>query len=249
MSHRLLVIADSHLSQSRSTHLFGVDTYQALSITTKQIMGLQSNCDLLVALGDLSQDGSPQSYQDFDALTSSLADSVIWVKGNHDNFDNFENEQYRSYCKSEWHLDPWHLIFLDTTLRGKDEGLLQPGELERLKEFLVSYRERHIMIFMHHQPVLVGSAFIDELALQNREQFLRLVSGSRSVRAIIFGHVHQQMDEMYKGIRMLSVPAASMQFRPNSEHLDFDRLQHGYRVLTLSPDGQFGTSVEMVNPE
>jgi Icc protein len=77
---------------------------------------------------------------------------------------------------------------------------------------------------------------------------MSLVTGHSSVKGIIFGHVHQQVDLNYQGIRMLSVPATSMQFKPHSEQLDFDRLQHGYRMLTVSADGDFDTSVEMIIP-
>lgn len=248
MNLRILILSDAHLFGTRNTALFGVDTYRALSVTVEQIKASEKTFDLLVALGDLSEDGSAEAYGDFDALTSSLAGSVIWVRGNHDDFSTLQQDLLSSYCKPEWHRDPWHFIFLDTTLRGKDEGRLGPGEMDRLREFLGKHPDGYILIFMHHQPMLVGSAFIDDLALQDRDQFLNLVAGFRNVKGIVFGHVHQQVDLIYHGMRMLSVPATSMQFKPNSEQLDFDSLQHGYRVLTLSPDGHLRTTVEMVPP-
>ena len=248
MSLRVLILSDSHLFQSKSKELFGVGTYRALDVTVAHIRNRRERFDLMVALGDLSEDGSKEAYRNFEALTSGLADSVIWVRGNHDRFDLLDGEQTTPYCQPEWHSGPWHLIFLDTTLRGRDEGRLAADEMERLGRFLSTYRDGHILVFMHHQPVPVGSAFIDELALQNREQFLKIVSGHHQIKGIIFGHVHQLVDVQVDQLRMLSVPATSVQFRPHSEQLDFDQLRHGYRIVTLSPDGQLDTSVEMVDP-
>ncbi len=248
MSFHVLILSDSHLFQSRERELFGVNTFRALKTTTDRIRERTLKPDLLVALGDLSEDGSERAYHDFHMLTGNLAESVIWVQGNHDNFDHPGYPHILNRLKTELHSGRWHFIFLNTAIRGRDEGRLNDLEINRLKHFLELHSADYVVVFMHHQPVLVGSGFIDELALDNREQFLEVVAGNRSVRAVIFGHVHQQVDKMVDGIRMLSVPATSMQFRPGSEKLDFDALRHGYRILTLLPEGRLETSVEMVEP-
>ena len=246
MQVQLLVLSDSHLFRSREEELFHVNTYMALEVTTDHIRARNREYDLLVALGDLAEDGSAEAYDHFHSLTGGLAGSTVWVRGNHDNFDNLEEERLSTFCQPELHFGPWHLIFLDTVLEGRGEGRLEPSELERLEAFLESYLNGHILIFMHHQPVLVGSAFIDKLALQNREIFLKIVSGYQAVKGIVFGHVHQQLDMVYNGIRFLSVPSASMQFKPGSAKFDLGVAAHGYRTMILHPDGAMDTSVVMV---
>jgi len=249
MSVRLLILSDSHLYHSRDKELFGVNTYSALRTTANHIRKQQEHFDLMVALGDLSDDGSEQSYRDFHTLTQGLADSVIWVKGNHDKFTGIPIFEWESCLRNEWHRDSWHFIFLDTALPGRDEGRLAQKELERLSRFLASHSDGHILVFLHHQPVLVGSKFIDDLALANRDEFWKIMSAGTGIKAIIFGHVHQQVDQFYKGIRLISAPSTSVQFKPNSDQLDFDELKHGFRTFTLSPDGKLETSAVLVDPD
>jgi len=249
MSLRLLILSDSHLFRSRDKELFGVNTYSALRTTTNHIRNQQEHFDLMVALGDLSNDGSEQSYRDFHTLAGELADSVIWVKGNHDEFTGTPVFPWESCLRNEWHLNGWHLIFLDTALPGKDEGSLARNELERLSRFLATHSDGHILVFLHHQPVLVGSKFIDDLALENRDEFWKIMSAGTGIKAVIFGHVHQLVDQFYNNIRLISAPSASVQFKPNSDQVAFDELKHGYMTFTLSPDGQLETSVRLVDPD
>jgi len=246
MQVRLLVLSDSHLFRSREEELFRVNTFSALKVTTDHIRARNREYDLLVALGDLAEDGSAEAYDHFHSLTRDLAGSTVWVRGNHDNFENLEEERLSTFYQSELHIGPWHLIFLDTVLEGRGEGRLDPSELERLEAFLQSYSGGHILIFMHHQPVLVGSAFIDQLGLQNRENFLKIVSGYQAVKGVVFGHVHQQLDIVHNGIRFLSMPSASMQFKPGSAKFDLGDPAHGYRTMILHPDGTMATTVVMV---
>jgi len=99
---------------------------------------------------------------------------------------------------------------------------------------------------MHHQPIDVGSQFIDELGLENKKVFWDIISRHQNIRGVIFGHVHQEYDEKFKGIRLISVPSTSMQFTPFSHELDYNSDIHGYRTITLNPDGSVSTKVHYI---
>ncbi|MEN8227627.1 MAG: metallophosphoesterase [Bacteroidota bacterium] len=247
MSYNLLILSDSHLFKSRDQELFGVNTYGSLKKLSNHIKLTDGSYDLLVALGDLSEDGHTSAYEHFHDLTKELAaSSCIWIKGNHDQFDNVPGELAKNYIQSEWHMDPWSFIFLDTTINGKDEGELGEAELHRLDSFTKTYKERYILIFMHHQPIDVGSDFIDVLGLNDKQVFWESISNNRSIRGIVFGHIHQVFDGYVNGIRLLSMPATSMQFKPLSRELEFDKPFHGYRTITLGPDGSIDTKVDRI---
>lgn len=243
MSHRLLILSDSHLFRSRDQRLFGVNTYQSLQKLVTHIKDSEEIYDLLVASGDLSEDGHTKGYEDFYESTQGLAASNVWMKGNHDQFNNVHGEIARNHIRKEWHMDPWSLIFLDTTLPGKDEGELGEKELHRLEAFLKRHNDRHIFIFMHHQPMDVGSDFIDVLGLVNKQEFWELTKPYQHIRGVLFGHVHQEIDTWFNGVRLLAPPSTSMQFKPLSRDLDFDQPTHGYRNLILNPDGSLETKV------
>jgi len=246
VSHRLLILSDSHLFGSRDQKLFGVNTFQSLQKLVSHIKDSEETYDLLVASGDLSEDGHTRGYADFHESTQGLAASNVWMKGNHDQFDNVPKELARNYIHKEWHMDPWNLIFLDTTLPGKDEGGLGENELYRLEAFLKRYSDGHVFIFMHHQPMDVGSNFIDVLGLVNKQDFWELTKPYQNIRGVLFGHIHQEIDTWFNGIRLLAPPSTSMQFKPFSKDLDFDLPTHGYRNLILNPDGSFKTEVARI---
>ncbi len=242
---QLLIISDSHLFESREIDLYGVNPFNSLEYVVERITYDEVPYDLIVVAGDLSEDGSTESYHHVNDLFHGLPVTTIWMKGNHDNFSNIPHELHAKYVQSEVHKDPWHFIFLDTTIDGKDEGELSQSELIRLELFLDTYSEKHILIFMHHQPIDVGSEFIDLLGLKNRNIFWELIAPYSNIRGIVFGHVHQAYDNTRNGIRLISVPSTSIQFKPFSKDLDFDDLAYGYRTISLDVDGTFQTKIKM----
>ena len=248
MTHKLLILSDSHLFGSRDQELFGVTTYDSLQEVCNHIRGLRQSYDLVVASGDLSEDGHARAYEDFYALTKGLGLSSVWMTGNHDQFDNVPSKLANSLIHPEWHMDPWSLIFLDTSLAGMDEGVLAEKELDRLEAFLQTYGQRPVLIFLHHQPVNIGSEFIDVLGLQNKQVFWELISPYTNIKGVFFGHVHQQFDGKHNGIPLYSTPSTSIQFKPHSSNLDFDVPSHGYRTMSLNADGTFDTHIIRIAP-
>ncbi len=248
MSIRLLFLSDSHLFQSPDQELFGSNSMEGLKVVSGHIRRHEQPFDLLVALGDLSQDGSPESYRFFHSLTGGLAREAVWVPGNHDDFAGLAPD-LQPLFKKEWHLGVWHLLFLDSRVEGKNGGRLGREETERLRNFLKDNRGGNILFCLHHQPADVGSQFIDRQGLGDREAFWEVLRGHREVKGVVFGHVHQVVDRQEKGCRILSVPATSVPFKPNSEQFALDIPMRGYRTVTLSPEGRLETAVHMIREE
>ena len=245
MTARILFISDSHLLEDREERLFGVRPFETLRAVTRTISLQELPFDLMVAMGDLSQDGSTESYRDFHMLTGNLAKEVIWVPGNHDDFSRLDPDM-KPFLKGSWHRDNWHLLFLDSSQRGREDGILSTEEMTRLNNFLESHRDGRLLIALHHQPVEVGSRFIDLLGLRNPEDFWGSLEGHPGVKALLFGHVHQEVDRKVLGIRLLSVPATSVPFRPGSDEFALDQPKRGYRTLSLQPGGTFSTATRMI---
>lgn len=239
MTFNLLILSDSHLFGSRKSELFGVNSYHSLQKLTEHIRKSEKQFDLIIALGDLSEDGKTGAYEDFHGLTVDLAPSAIWLQGNHDRFENLTDALSLKYVKSEFHWHSWSIIFVDTTLEGRDEGKVGGKERQRLINFLESNASQHILIFMHHYPMDVGSQFIDELGLKNNVSFWEIVSPHQKVRGIVSGHVHQASEKQIHGIRLFSAPSTTIQFKPHSKELAFDSLPPGYMTIRLNEDGSF----------
>ncbi len=244
MSIRILILSDSHLFKTEESELFHVNTHRSLKQLTSQIHREGDSFDLLVACGDLSEDGSTRSYEFFEKITGGLSGEVIWVPGNHDQFGNLTEIQRNQFFQNEWHSGRWSLIFLDTTVQGSDRGVLGAEEIDRLRRFILDHSSQNVWIFMHHHPLEVGSDFIDILGLKNGEDFWSAIEGYQNVKGMVFGHVHQVFEKKTRGKKCLSVPSTAMQFKPDSRELDFEDIPSGYRVLSLHPDGTTESWIE-----
>lgn len=237
----VILLSDAHLFGSRDKELFGVNTFHKLELLSGHIRRENRKFDLLVVLGDVSEDGDPKAYTDFYDLTRELGAKTVWMKGNHDDFSSLPGSFTGQLLRPEWEWGRWRMIFLDSTLPGKDEGKLEANEMGRLVRFLEHDGDRPVLVFLHHQPVDVGTRFIDELGLMNKEQFWEVVGWDARIKAVLFGHVHQPFEGEYMGIRLFSIPSTGMQFKPGSDTLAFDDPWQGYRTLDLYPDGTLET--------
>ena len=90
---------------------------------------------------------------------------------------------------------------------------------------------------MHHQPVPVGSAWIDAMGLDNGEALLALAGRHPRLRGIVWGHVHQAFEQRRDGLVLMAAPATSAQFLPRSRVHRPDPSPPGWRELVLAADG------------
>ncbi len=68
----LVQLSDSHLFAEEDGKLLGMDTRDSLAKVIERVQTEQPQIDLILASGDLSQDGSLASYQRFRDLSAQL---------------------------------------------------------------------------------------------------------------------------------------------------------------------------------
>ena len=66
------------------------------------------------------------------------------------------------------------------------------------------------------------------------------------VRLDVFGHIHQEFERSRRGVRYLGTPSTCVQSIPESEKFSLDKLEPGFRLMKLYPDGTFETRIERV---
>ncbi len=115
-----------------------------------------------------------------------------------------------------------------------------------LEDSLGSYPEHHALIFMHHQPIPVGSRWLDHLMLTNADEFWNAISPYHNVCAVICGHVHQECQKKRGDILFYSTPSTCFQFKPNSDPFAVEKAMPGYRSIEIFHDGSFKTEVHRV---
>ncbi|MEN8214048.1 MAG: phosphodiesterase [Pseudomonadota bacterium] len=244
---RLVQITDMHLCATPGDFLHaGIDTDETLSLLLRQIEASERQPDLLLATGDLAHDPVAAVYQRLQSRLAALASPVYTLCGNHD--DPLLAARYlccgNVSCDGELQLDNWLLIFLDSSQPGRVDGELSAAELHRLQQLLLASGERHVMIFLHHPPVAIGSPWMDEIRLSSSEAFYALIDRFHQVKAVVFGHIHQQFESTRGEVSLIGSPATSVQFKPRTDTVELDVLPPGYRRFELFDNGSFSTSVE-----
>ena len=101
-------------------------------------------------------------------------------------------------------------------------------------------------MFLHHPPIPLGSKWLDSVGMANGDEVLERLRMLGRVRALAFGHVHQEYDDAYEGIRIMATPSTCRQFRPRSDEFAVDDKPPAYRRIELGADGSVTTEVVWV---
>ena len=245
---QVVQLTDMHLFADTNTTLLGLNTDTSLA----KVIGLvkqQHLPNIIVASGDLSHDGSPEAYQRLRESFTSLHAVAYCLPGNHDEGKALRsqlNDGQMRTCHKMVTENGWQMIFVDSTKAGSEGGHISEQELYQLNETLTNSPSHPTLVWLHHQPVLIGSRWLDSMAVDNADDFLAVLERHTQVRAVIWGHVHQQFDKIHKHFRLLASPSTCIQFQPFSEEFSIDPTPPGYRWLKLYKDGSLETGVELL---
>lgn len=241
----LIQVTDTHLYADPERRLLGLSTRESLRQVLAQIQDEQVAPDLVLATGDLVHDASPAGYRYVAEALRTLGAPVYGLPGNHDVPIAMRThlEAHGVSCAGELRLGGWQILLLDSVIPGEEGGHLAPRELERLQVALRD-GEGHVLVCLHHQPVMVGSAWIDTMALNNGDEFLAILDACPRVRGVLWGHIHQEFDGLHGTTRLLAAPSTCVQFMPRVDDFQIDMSPPGYRHLALLPDGTIQTEIK-----
>lgn len=241
---RIVQITDTHLYADPAGKLLGVNTLSSFHQVIDEIAATDWPADHVLATGDLVHDASPSGYRDLAKTLDRFGIPVHCLPGNHDvptvMREHLRGEQVDTGSIVD--AGSWRFVMLDSVIIGDPGGRLAESELALLQDALDS-APHHVLICLHHQPVPVGSAWMDTMALENADAFFRIIDASDKVRGILWGHVHQTFDAMRGPIRMLASPSTCVQFVPKQDAFGIDEEPPGFRLLALTPDGGIHSQV------
>jgi Icc protein len=245
----LIQITDTHLCETPGGTLLGMDTDHSLLAVIDCVNEERGRPDALLLTGDLSDRGAGPAYARVDAYSRQLTDAVFWLPGNHDSREEMAAILVGSNClSSEIRIANWQVLLLDSLVPGKVGGELGPEQLALLKNSLRGAAQEglYTLLCLHHPPVEIGCAWLDEQMLADAGAFFDIVDSHAGVKGILWGHIHQQIDRQRKGVMLMASPSSCVQFAPNSERFRADDLAPGYRWLDLHRDGTIETGVSRV---
>jgi Icc protein len=244
---QVLQITDPHLYGSASGRLRGVETDSSLKSVLDDAFARVPDYSAVLVTGDLVQDDS-SGYLRFRSLFGGLRKPVLCIPGNHDEPEAMRKELVGApfqICGTH-EADGWQFIMLDSYDPGHVGGRLTPAELARLDGALAR-SPKHAMVCLHHHPIPMGSRWLDTVGLADTEAFWRIIDAHRHVRAVVWGHVHQEYDGRRGDVRLFATPSTGAQFLPHSDRYAVDSRPPAYRQFDLHPDGRIDTAVHWID--
>ncbi|WP_246125184.1 3',5'-cyclic-AMP phosphodiesterase [Exilibacterium tricleocarpae] len=244
---RLVQVTDCHLGSNPGDDLLGLDTDLSLHDVLALIREEQPSPDLVLATGDISGCADLPAYQRFlKLIEAQFTVPMAWLAGNHDTPDVMEAALEGRPMPKVILAGNWLVVLLDSSVRGHEHGDLTTAELTFLQDTLNRYSERHTLVFLHHQPVPIGSAWVDQYIVRSAGRFFDIVDAHPQVKGISWGHVHQEFHQIRNGVSLWSTPSTCVQFKPNCDEFTVDHTMPGYRWYDLHPDGRLETAVSRI---
>ena len=230
-------VSDCHLPADSKRGYRGINPHKNLETLVRKLKTLGP--DLILATGDLSEDGSRVSYQFLLKVLKPLGVPVLALPGNHDDPDLlatiFPGSPVDSIAVSGH--GAWQVIRLNSCLPAKPEGRLSEKMLNELEGFLADHEQCPCLIALHHQPINIGSPWIDKHRLMDSEDLLRLIDRYPNVKAVVWGHVHQVFEADRQGTAMLGSPSSAINGQRGAQKFIPDTLGPACRWLELKTDG------------
>jgi Icc protein len=245
----VLQITDTHLFTDSNGCLLGLNTEQSLEAVMTEVGARHLPTDMILATGDLVHDATPAAYRRVYSHLGSLGVPVYCLPGNHDEAETLRQTLPGGllHYARQTHKGNWNFIFLNSSIAGSEGGHLDADTLQTLEHQLAADRDSHTLVCLHHQPVLMGSHWLDTMAVDNADEFFSIIDRHDQVRGILWGHVHQEFDKMRKNVRLMATPSTCIQFLPGSDRFAVDSAAPGYRWLSLHEDGRIETGIERLS--
>ena len=245
---RFIHITDTHLLDGADDTFHDINTKQSLQAVLAHCAARYPDADFWLFTGDISQTGTRESYAQFESAIRGYDVPVYCVPGNHD------TPQLLQQVAPECPLDSirvislgrFSLVLVSTWIANEHHGKISRRCLAQLREHLQNGQDRFNVVVLHHPPVPVYSKWLDEIGLQNNTDFVQILDDHPGEVLVLFGHVHQDVDQQFNRLRFLSTPSTCHQFKPNAPVHLADSLPPGYRFVELDPSGCINTRIHHI---
>lgn len=272
---RILHLSDTHLTGDGALHQGSVDTTAALESVLARIDGVPG-IGLVAVSGDVSEDGSPESYAALVERVGGWAErhgaALVAAPGNHDLREGFRQVLTNGHVLGEggrplMHTMEYHaptvpvwgqslvagrrIVTVDTSVPGAGYGEISEASLERLRAALDGEHAPHgTVVVLHHPPLPGPTALHAALQLRNPVALADVIRGS-DVRVVLAGHYHHHFAGSLAGIPVLVAPGVANDTDvtgPYDEEAAY--VDAGALVVDVAEDGSvLSTPVRVPRPD
>jgi 3',5'-cyclic-AMP phosphodiesterase len=208
---RILHLSDTHLYGDGRLHYGIVDTLAGLDRVLARAASL-GEVDVVVASGDLSDDGTADSYRrlkgTLEPWAAERGAAIVYAMGNHDLRDGFE--EVLGARETVTAIRGFRVVTVDTSVPGAGYGQVSEDQLERLRDVLTVPSENGTVVVLHHPPVPPTTVLFESLQLVDPGPLLDVCSAG-DVRLILAGHFHHGLvaEAGDAGIPVVVAPAVA----------------------------------------
>lgn len=251
---RIVQITDLHLLPTAEEKLHGIDSAASLQAVISHVKSLKVAPDLILATGDLAEDGGKSTYVRLAEMFSTLAVPVFVVPGNHDCVENMQSSLLSKTIKMErkTEIGGWIIGFVNSQVHEEVYGFVDADDLSALERTINTAGGKPCLLALHHSPTPECAS--SGCQLKNSQALLGVLEKYDNVKAVIAGHIHCEKERNHSGIKLLTTPSTFLHFthHRSSESEDqeasgkahsVDGNRRGYRVIDIFPDGNLNTEV------
>ncbi|MBT9314682.1 phosphodiesterase [Leptothoe spongobia] len=221
-------ISDLHVQVSGKLVYGVVDTTPLVAEAIAHLSRLKQQPDIVIASGDLVQDGTIAEYELLKTMLAPLQCPVYLMPGNHDHRNHLKQvfASHTYLAKEKSHLSytvegyPIQMLMLDSIIPGKGSGCVDPERLTWLEQQLLAAPATPTLIFMHHPPFATGIPWMDRKRCQGHGALANLISQHPQVKRISCGHLHRTIYCPWAGTIASSQPSlvhqSGLDFTPDA---------------------------------
>ena len=208
-------MTDLHFLAQGLVH--GIDPRKNLSTAITHINKHYADHEFCIISGDLVNQETAADYNALKSHLDGLGIAYFPMIGNHDERDLIRailplpENCMANFIQYSIETDEGLMLCLDTHKNGEVAGELCGERLEWLKTTLEAAKDAPIFIYLHHPPTDLGLPMLDEIKMQNGDEFLELIHAYNNVKYLFIGHVHRPISGTMRGIPFSTMKAISFQ--------------------------------------
>ncbi len=247
---RFLHLSDLHLVPQGQLASGVLDTRSILTSAIDRLIEKRAELaplDSVLVTGDISDDGSSDSYEFAKEQLERLGLPIFVVPGNHDAREPFREafSSLRTMPKDgfvDWTetVGDTRIVGLDTLVEGQGAGLLRQKSLDFLAAELSQTGSSPVVVMLHHPPIRTGIQFMDAIGLENPSELEKVLQQAKANITVLAGHVHGVHHGRIGGHPVVTAPAICSGFaldRRDNAPVGFFSGPTGCAVLETGPQG------------
>jgi Icc protein len=245
-------ISDTHLFADPAAKLWDVAPDPQLDIVIDTLAATAPEPEFVIVTGDCSADGSPESYRRLREKIARLTATAYYLPGNHDDAPYMARfladrtlARFEKFTQA-FDASGWRFILLDSSVAGEDGGSIGNDQREWLRARLARDPKMPTVVAMHHNPLPVGSRWLDTMTISDAPALLAVLDTAPHVKLVLFGHVHQEFEVRRGATSYVSAPSTFFQFKPHAAEFGQDEARApGARIVRLGEATTAGTIVRV----